>query len=226
MNAVQDLSETQLHPDVGVLAAPAGSSAARQPAHAAAVPAPGANRPGRRRIFAITAAALVLGAALGGYYWTFVAPYESTDDAFVEADVTPIAPQVAGRVLRVPVSTPRTCGKAPCSSNGSEPLPDSSPGQGRARRGPRQGRPGRRPDLGRPCQGGPGKGERRSRGRGRSSALGPPFLENGKTQFRSSATKSKVFETLNPARTRTWFPAPNSSGRSRQGRSLLEISVS
>ena len=104
MNAVQDLSETQLHPDVGVLAAPAGSSAARQPAHAAAVPAPGANRPGRRRIFAITAAALVLGATLGGYYWTFVAPYESTDDAFVEADVTPIAPQVAGRVLRVPVS--------------------------------------------------------------------------------------------------------------------------
>jgi membrane fusion protein (multidrug efflux system) len=40
----------------------------------------------------------------GGYYWRFVAPYESTDDAFVEADVTPIAPQVAGRVLMVPVS--------------------------------------------------------------------------------------------------------------------------
>jgi membrane fusion protein (multidrug efflux system) len=41
---------------------------------------------------------------MGGYYWAFVAPYESTDDAFVEADITPIAPQVSGRVLRVPVS--------------------------------------------------------------------------------------------------------------------------
>jgi membrane fusion protein, multidrug efflux system len=45
----------------------------------------------------------VLAAALaaGGYYVKFVAPYESTDDAFIDADVTPIAPQVAGRVARL-----------------------------------------------------------------------------------------------------------------------------
>jgi membrane fusion protein (multidrug efflux system) len=42
--------------------------------------------------------------ALGTYYWFFVAPYESTDDAFIDGDVTPIAPQVAGRVLRLMVT--------------------------------------------------------------------------------------------------------------------------
>lgn len=52
----------------------------------------------------IAAAAAVIAIGAGGYYWKFVAPYESTDDAFVEADVTPIAPQVAGRVIRVAIS--------------------------------------------------------------------------------------------------------------------------
>ncbi len=52
----------------------------------------------------IAAAAVAAAVAAGGYYWKFVAPYESTDDAFIEADVTPIAPQVAGRVSRVLVS--------------------------------------------------------------------------------------------------------------------------
>lgn len=51
----------------------------------------------RRRLFAgvaIVAASL----ATGIYYFEFVAPYESTDDAFIAAHVTPVAPQVAGRV--------------------------------------------------------------------------------------------------------------------------------
>ncbi len=39
--------------------------------------------------------------ATGVYYTRFVAPFESTDDAFIEAHVTPIAPQVAGRVERL-----------------------------------------------------------------------------------------------------------------------------
>jgi membrane fusion protein, multidrug efflux system len=43
-------------------------------------------------------ATLIIGVAAGIYYFWFVAPYESTDDAFIEAHVTPIAPQVAGRV--------------------------------------------------------------------------------------------------------------------------------
>jgi membrane fusion protein, multidrug efflux system len=97
MNAVHDLAETEIHPDIAALTDRATPTTA-------AAPTPGASKPGRRRVVLIAAAALVAAAALGAYYWTFVAPYESTDDAFVEADVTPIAPQVAGRVLSVPVS--------------------------------------------------------------------------------------------------------------------------
>jgi membrane fusion protein (multidrug efflux system) len=104
MNAVQDLAEIQINPDSAALTAPPGLSEDRAPKIAVAVPVPGATKPGRRRAFLIAAAAIVAGAAMGGYYWAFVAPYESTDDAFVEADITPIAPQVSGRVLRVPVS--------------------------------------------------------------------------------------------------------------------------
>ena len=61
------------------------------------------NRHGRRAPL-IAAAAVAAALVSGGYYWKFVAPYESTDDAFVEADVTPIASQVPGRVLKVAVS--------------------------------------------------------------------------------------------------------------------------
>jgi membrane fusion protein (multidrug efflux system) len=103
MNAVHDLSETQLHPEVAALTAPAAPSPDRA-TRTGALPAPRALKPRSRRTILIAAAALLAGTALGGYYWKFVAPYESTDDAFVEADVTPIAAQVAGRVLRVPVS--------------------------------------------------------------------------------------------------------------------------
>ena len=38
---------------------------------------------------------------LAFYYSRFVVPFESTDDAFIEAHVTPIAPQVTGRVSAV-----------------------------------------------------------------------------------------------------------------------------
>ena len=57
----------------------------------------------RRRLYLGTAAALCV---LAGtvYYYRFIAPYESTDDAFVETHVTPIAPQVAGRVAQLLVA--------------------------------------------------------------------------------------------------------------------------
>src|SRR5271170_5726882 len=45
--------------------------------------------------------ALVAVVAASAYYLEFVAPYESTDDAFIEAHVTPIAPEVAGRVAQL-----------------------------------------------------------------------------------------------------------------------------
>ena len=37
-------------------------------------------------------------------YFKFVAPYESTDDAFIEGDATPIAPQVPGQVMQLLVN--------------------------------------------------------------------------------------------------------------------------
>jgi len=55
----------------------------------------------RRRNIYIGAAILATSVAIGAYYYEFVAPYESTDDAFIEAHVTPIAPQVAGRVAQL-----------------------------------------------------------------------------------------------------------------------------
>ncbi len=55
----------------------------------------------RRRRLIVGIAALTAALATGVYYHEFVAPYESTDDAFIEAHVTPIAPQVAGRVAQL-----------------------------------------------------------------------------------------------------------------------------
>jgi membrane fusion protein (multidrug efflux system) len=55
----------------------------------------------RRRHIYIGAAILAASLATGAYYYEFVAPFESTDDAFIEAHVTPIAPQVAGRVQQL-----------------------------------------------------------------------------------------------------------------------------
>ena len=43
-------------------------------------------------------AALIVAVAAGVYYFEFVAPFEATDDAFVEAHVPAVAPQVSGRV--------------------------------------------------------------------------------------------------------------------------------
>lgn len=45
-----------------------------------------------------TGAALVVALATGVYYFWFVAPFQSTDDAFIEGNVIPIAPKVPGYV--------------------------------------------------------------------------------------------------------------------------------
>src|SRR5712671_3811153 len=57
----------------------------------------------RRRVLAI-ASALVVCVAAALYYLRFIAPFESTDDAFIEGHVTQVAPQVAGRIARVLVN--------------------------------------------------------------------------------------------------------------------------
>ena len=60
----------------------------------------------KRKLPAVLVALAVTGASLAGaaYYWKCIAPYESTDDAFIEANVIPVAPQVAGRVSRLLVN--------------------------------------------------------------------------------------------------------------------------
>ena len=66
------------------------------------LPETGAPTPSRwpRQLIA-GVAALAVSAATGTYYYYDVAPFESTDDAFIEAHVTPLAPQVAGRVAQL-----------------------------------------------------------------------------------------------------------------------------
>lgn len=55
----------------------------------------------RRRNLIVGITALVATVATGIYCYEFVAPYESTDDAFIAAHVTAVAPQVAGRVAKL-----------------------------------------------------------------------------------------------------------------------------
>ena len=63
-------------------------------------PDKGAARKHLGRTIAVVAA-LAVAVAAGAYYFRFVAPFETTDDAFVEGHVTPIASQVSGRVERL-----------------------------------------------------------------------------------------------------------------------------
>jgi membrane fusion protein (multidrug efflux system) len=65
-----------------------------------------ATRTRQRKFPRAIIALAVLGSVLAGalYYWKWVAPYESTDDAFIEANVIPVAPQVSGRVVRLLVN--------------------------------------------------------------------------------------------------------------------------
>lgn len=58
----------------------------------------------RRRIFLIAGLALLVVAVLGTAYWLYSRQFESTDDAFVEADITQVAPKVAAYVKKIHVS--------------------------------------------------------------------------------------------------------------------------
>jgi membrane fusion protein (multidrug efflux system) len=66
-----------------------------------AKPVPPPPRKHRRRLPIIIGAAIVLVAGVIVYYLFFVAPYEHTDDAFIEGHVTFISPRVAGQVIRL-----------------------------------------------------------------------------------------------------------------------------
>jgi len=63
-------------------------------------PPPAAPKP-RRRLAIVFGAVLLAAAAVVLYYFAYVAPYESTDDAFIEGHVTLISPRVSGPVVRL-----------------------------------------------------------------------------------------------------------------------------
>jgi membrane fusion protein (multidrug efflux system) len=64
-------------------------------------PTPAKRRHNRRLAILIGAVVLILVAAIVAYYIYFLAPFESTDDAFIAAHVTLVSPRVSGPVVRL-----------------------------------------------------------------------------------------------------------------------------
>jgi len=82
-------------------AAPA--AAAAEPASVAA-PAVKPRKPRAKRkiaLLGVTLAVLLAGAAYGVYYWLYLSHYESTDNAYVQANVVQVTPQVSGTVIAI-----------------------------------------------------------------------------------------------------------------------------
>src|SRR5215472_6786843 len=52
----------------------------------------------RKRILYIGAAALIILIIAGTAYWLYARQYESTDDAFIQADITQVSPKVSAYV--------------------------------------------------------------------------------------------------------------------------------
>lgn len=75
-----------------------------QPREISPPPSGAAKGNSRRTKIIIAIAALATVAAVIVCYIFFIAPFESTDDAFIEGDATPIAPQVPGQVVRLLVN--------------------------------------------------------------------------------------------------------------------------
>src|SRR5260221_13667563 len=50
-----------------------------------------------RKVF-VGAAVLIVALVAGAYYFSILAPYQSTDDATIEGNVTAVAPQISCRV--------------------------------------------------------------------------------------------------------------------------------
>ena len=92
-----------------------------QPARAAPPETPaGSGKPtagGRRSIlrrplfwiFILVAVAAIIAAAL--YWWFEKRPYETTDDAFIAADIVQISPQISGQIVAAPVQNNSHVGK-------------------------------------------------------------------------------------------------------------------
>ena len=60
----------------------------------------------RRPAFLIAAVfVLLIGAVFGMRYWLYARSHESTDDAFIDAHITPVSPKVSGYIVKVHVDS-------------------------------------------------------------------------------------------------------------------------
>jgi membrane fusion protein (multidrug efflux system) len=64
-------------------------------------PTPAKRRHNRRLAILVGAVVLILVAAIAAYYIYFLAPFVSTDDAFIAAHVTLVSPRISGPVIRL-----------------------------------------------------------------------------------------------------------------------------
>ena len=86
------------------VAAPTPTAADTPSAAAPAAPAVKARKPRAKRkiaLLGVTLAVLLAGAAYGVYYWLYLSHYESTDNAYVQANVVQVTPQVSGTVIAI-----------------------------------------------------------------------------------------------------------------------------
>src|ERR1041384_5421911 len=74
-----------------------------EPLHPEGVGAETRKRPlYRRPAFLIVALiVLLIAAAFGIRYWLYARSHESTDDAFIDAHITPVSPKVAGYIAKI-----------------------------------------------------------------------------------------------------------------------------
>ena len=86
------------------VAAPTPAAADTPSAAAPAAPAVKPRKPRAKRkiaLLGVTLAVLLAGAAYGVYYWLYLSHYESTDNAYVQANVVQVTPQVSGTVIAI-----------------------------------------------------------------------------------------------------------------------------
>ena len=94
---------------------------------------PPAKRSSKPVVLLILGIALAVGIVVGVIWWLDARQYESTDDAFIAADVTQVSPRVAGHVQTVYVSDNQFV-KAGDKTHGSRSQKTSNPRSIKARR--------------------------------------------------------------------------------------------
>ena len=83
---------------------PAGKNVEAPPTPAVAPVPPPPRKKSRVKLFVILAVLLVLAVAGVIFYIVFIAPYEDTDDAFIDGYTTVVSPRIAGQVERLLVT--------------------------------------------------------------------------------------------------------------------------